>query len=104
MIDPGAEWTEKPTAAGHSAEASGHLRERVKHSLPGERAAVKNYNVALALSISKTPQRRVDINVEANKGPLEGDSQTSGLPRGGTSIHKQKKKQPPREGAMKGPY
>lgn len=80
---PGIEWTEKPTAAGHSAEGSGHLREVVKPSLPCKQAILKNYNVALALSIRKTIQGRVDINVQANEGPVEGDSQTSGLPRGG---------------------
>ena len=54
MIDPGTEWTGKPTAAGRSAKGSGHLREAVKHSLLSEQVALKNYNVALALSISKT--------------------------------------------------
>lgn len=101
MIDPGTEWTEEPTAAGHSAEGSGHLRG-VKHSLPGEQAAVKNYNVALALSISKTLPAESRYKRGGKQGPLEGDSQTSGLPRGGAPINKQRKNQPSREGAMRG--
>lgn len=42
MIDPGTEWTGKPTAAGCSAEGSGHLREAAKHSLLSEQVALKN--------------------------------------------------------------
>ena len=83
MIDPGIEWTEKPTAAGHSAEVSGHLGEEVKPSLPCEQAILNSYRVALALSIGEALQGRVDINVQENEDPVEGDSQTSGLPRGG---------------------
>ena len=63
MIDPGTEWTEKPTAAGHSAEVSEHLGEEVKPSLPCEQAILKSYRVALALSFSETLQGRVNINV-----------------------------------------
>lgn len=103
MIDPGTEWTEEPTAAGHSAEGSGHLREGVKHSLPGEQAAVKNYNVALALSISKTLPAESRYKRGGKQGPLEGDSQTSGLPRGGAPINKQRKNQPSRR-SDEGPY